>query len=80
MRIRVKMTLKKWDGKPDLLRDTGNVNQPIVNEMSHKILVMWIKLKTGKRIVRNVRKTSDPQLFNLKSSKQILVSQECFSG
>lgn len=46
--------------------------------MSHNFLVMWTKLKAEKKIIRNVRKNSDPYFFNLKSSKQILVSQGCF--
>lgn len=64
-------------------KDTGSVDQLIVSVrtlMSHNILVMGTKLKAGKKIISNFRKNSDPRLFNLKSGKQILVSQECFSG
>lgn len=62
-------------------KDTGSVDQLRVRTlMSHNILVMGTKLKAGKKIISNFRKNSDPRLFNLKSGKQILVSQECFSG
>lgn len=62
-------------------KDTGSVDQLRVRTlMSHNILVMGTKLKAGKKIISNLRKNSDPRLFNLKSGKQILVSQECFSG
>lgn len=62
-------------------KDTGSVDQLRVRTlMSHNILVMGTKLKAGKKIISNFRKNSDPRLFNLKSCKQILVCQECFSG
>lgn len=63
--------------------DTGSVEQLTVSGrtlMSHNILVMGTKLKAGKKKISNLRKNSDPHLLNLKSGKQILVSQECFSG